>query len=85
MRRVAVKFVPKQLSCEQKELRLDIAQDMLECQKPDESYELFHFGYHQAFGKTYAVALFNAFRHCAQSKNAMSTCYTSTHWLPGSD
>jgi hypothetical protein len=26
-----------------------------------------------------AVALFNSFRHCAQSKNATSTCYTSTH------
>jgi hypothetical protein len=26
-----------------------------------------------------AVALFNAFLHCAQSKNATSTCYTSTH------
>jgi transposase len=31
MRRVAAKFVPKLLSCEQKELRLDVAQDMLEC------------------------------------------------------
>jgi hypothetical protein len=26
-----------------------------------------------------AVALFNAFRHCAQSKNATSTCSTSPH------
>jgi transposase len=52
MRRVAAKFVPKLLYCEQKELRLDIAQDILECRKPAESYKLFHFGYHQAFGKT---------------------------------
>jgi hypothetical protein len=53
MRRVAAKFVPKLLSCEQEELRLDVAQDMLECRKPTEPYELFHSGYHQAFGKTW--------------------------------
>jgi hypothetical protein len=35
MRRVAAKFVPKLLSCEQKELRLDVAQDMLECANGD--------------------------------------------------
>jgi hypothetical protein len=52
MCRVAAKFVPKLLSCEQKELRLDVAQDMLECRKHAESYKLLHFGYHQAFGKT---------------------------------
>jgi hypothetical protein len=52
MRREAAKCVPKLLSCEQKELRLDVAQDMLECRKPAESYELLHFGYHQAYGKT---------------------------------
>jgi hypothetical protein len=26
---------------------------MLECRKPAESYELLHFGYHQAYGKTW--------------------------------
>jgi histone-lysine N-methyltransferase SETMAR len=35
MRRVAAKFVPKLLSCEQKEFRLDIAQDMLDCVNGD--------------------------------------------------
>jgi hypothetical protein len=35
MRRVAAKFVPKLLSCEQKELRLDVEQDMLECSNGD--------------------------------------------------
>jgi hypothetical protein len=35
MRRVATKFVPKLLSCEQKELHLDVAQDMLECTNSD--------------------------------------------------
>jgi hypothetical protein len=35
MRRVAVKFVPRLLSCEQKELHLDVAQDMLECPNCD--------------------------------------------------
>jgi hypothetical protein len=52
MRRVAAKSVPKLLLCNQKELHRDIAQDMLESRKTAESYELFHFGYHQAFGKT---------------------------------
>jgi hypothetical protein len=35
MRRVAAKCVPKLLSCEQKELYLDVAQDMLECANGD--------------------------------------------------
>jgi hypothetical protein len=35
MHRVAAKFVPKLLLCEQKELQLDITQDMLECANGD--------------------------------------------------
>jgi hypothetical protein len=35
MRRVAAKCMPKLLSCEQKELHLDVAQDMLECANGD--------------------------------------------------
>jgi hypothetical protein len=35
MRRVAAKFVPKLLSCEQKELHLGVVQDMLECANGD--------------------------------------------------
>lgn len=38
MRRVAAKFVPKLLSCEQKEFRLDVAQDMLECVSDDPDF-----------------------------------------------
>jgi hypothetical protein len=35
MRRVAAKFVPKLLSCEQKELLLDVVQNMMECANGD--------------------------------------------------
>jgi histone-lysine N-methyltransferase SETMAR len=35
MRKVPAKFVPKLLSCEQNELRLDVAHDMLECANND--------------------------------------------------
>lgn len=38
MRRVAAKFVPKNLTDEQKELRLEVAQDMLECIQNDPNF-----------------------------------------------
>jgi hypothetical protein len=39
----------------------------------------FTLGTTKPLAKLDAVALFSAFRHCARSKNATSTCYTSTH------
>jgi hypothetical protein len=38
MCRVEVKFVPKQLSQEQQQLRLEVARDMLECANGDPEF-----------------------------------------------
>jgi len=38
LRRVSVKFVPKLLMMEQKQLRLEIAQDMLDCVESDSNF-----------------------------------------------
>jgi len=38
LRRVSAKFVPKLLTMEQKQLRLEIAQDMLDCVEGDSNF-----------------------------------------------
>jgi len=38
LRRVSAKFVPKLLTMEQKQLRLEIAQDMLDCIESDSNF-----------------------------------------------
>ena len=38
LRRVSAKFVPKLLTMEQKQLRLEIAQDMLNCLESDSNF-----------------------------------------------
>jgi len=38
LRRVSAKFVPKLLTMEQKQLRLEIAQDMLDCVESDSNF-----------------------------------------------